>query len=45
MSPNAGGGLGCGVSVTDSYSCAHGAQISFEDLTAYLTYVHKLQIR
>jgi hypothetical protein len=36
MSPNAGGGGGCGVSA-DEYSCAHGAQISFGDLTPYLT--------
>jgi hypothetical protein len=32
-----GGGGGCGVS-TNEYSCAHGAQINFADLTAYLTY-------
>ncbi len=38
MSPNAGGGGGCGVSAND-YSCAHGAQINFGDLTPYLTYV------
>ncbi len=31
MSPNAGGG-GCGVSANE-YSCAHGAQIHFGDLT------------
>ncbi len=37
MSPNAGGG-GRGVSAKD-YSCAHGAQKTFEDLTPYLTCV------
>ncbi len=38
MSPNAGrGGGGCGVSANE-YSCAHGEQINFEDLTPYLTY-------
>jgi hypothetical protein len=36
IAPNAGGG-GCGVS-TNEYSCAHGAQINFGDLTPYLTY-------
>jgi len=35
MSPNAGGG--CGVSA-NKYSCAHGAQINFGDLSPYLTY-------
>jgi hypothetical protein len=35
MSPNAGGC--CGVSANE-YSCAHGAQINFGDLTPYLTY-------
>jgi hypothetical protein len=28
---------GCGVSASE-YSCAHGAQINFGDLTPYLTY-------
>ncbi len=39
MSPNAGGRGGgtCGISVND-YSCTHGAQINFGDLTLYLTY-------
>jgi hypothetical protein len=38
MSPNAGeGGCGCGASANE-YSCAHGAQINFGDLTPYLTY-------
>ncbi len=37
MSPNAGGWQGCGVSANE-YSCAHGAQINFGDLTPYLTY-------
>ncbi len=32
-----GGGGGCGVSANE-FSCAHGAQISFGDLTPYLTY-------
>ncbi len=36
MSPNAGEG-GCGAS-SNEYSCAHGAQTNFEDLTSYLTY-------
>jgi hypothetical protein len=35
MRPDAGGG--CGVSANE-YSCAHGAQIIFGDLTPYLTY-------
>ncbi len=30
-----GGGGGCGVSVNE-YSCAHGAQTNFGDLTPYL---------
>ncbi len=30
------GGCGCGVSVNE-YSCAHGLQIKFGDLTSYLT--------
>jgi hypothetical protein len=34
MNPNAGA---CGVSA-NVYSCAHGAQITFGDLTPYLTY-------
>ncbi len=33
MSPNAGGGV---VSANE-YSCAHGAEINFGDLTTYLT--------
>jgi hypothetical protein len=37
MSPNAGGGGRCGISANE-YSCAHGAQINFGDLTPYLTY-------
>jgi hypothetical protein len=39
MSPNAeeGGGGSVGVSANE-YSCAHGAQINFGDLTPYLTY-------
>jgi hypothetical protein len=37
ISPNAGGGLRCLVSANE-YSCAHGAQINFGDLTPYLTY-------
>ncbi len=43
MSPNVGGGGGggCGVSANE-YSCAHGAQINFGDLSPYLTYAsHK----
>jgi hypothetical protein len=32
-----GGGASCGVSANE-YSCAHGAQINFGDLTPYLTY-------
>ncbi len=36
MSPNAGGvRVGCGVSANE-YSCAHGDQINFGDLTPYL---------
>ncbi len=35
--PKCGGG-GCGISANE-YSCAHGAQINFGDLTPYLTYV------
>jgi hypothetical protein len=38
MSPNAGGGgKSCGVSANE-YSCTHGAQMNFGDLTLYLTY-------
>jgi hypothetical protein len=37
MSPNAGEGGDCGVSAKE-YSCAHGAQINFGDLTPYFTY-------
>ncbi len=36
MSPNAGGGESCRVSANE-YSCAHGAQINFGDLTPHLT--------
>jgi hypothetical protein len=36
MSPNAGGGGSCGVSANE-YSCTHGTQINFGDLTPYLT--------
>jgi hypothetical protein len=32
-----GKGGGCGVSANE-YSCAHGAQIKFVDITPYLTY-------
>jgi hypothetical protein len=32
-----GGVAACGVSASE-YSCAHGAQINFRDLTSYLTY-------
>jgi hypothetical protein len=35
--PKWGGGGGCGV-LANEYSCAHGAQINFGDLTPYLTY-------
>jgi hypothetical protein len=35
-----GGGGSCGVS-DNEYSCAHGAQINFRDLTPYLAYVAK----
>jgi hypothetical protein len=35
--PKCGGGSGCGVSANE-YSCAHGAQINFGDLTPRLTY-------
>ncbi len=39
MSPNAGGGGSCGAQPTlSTYSCTHGAQVSFGDLTLYLTY-------
>ncbi len=38
MSPNAGGGRSWGLSQWDEYSCAHGAQINFGDLTPHLTY-------
>ncbi len=37
MSPNAGGGGGCGVSANED-SFTQGAQINFGDLTPYLTY-------
>ena len=45
MSPNAGGGGSCGgggVSATE-YSCAHGAQRNFGDLTPYLAYGSTIQ--
>jgi hypothetical protein len=42
MSPNAEGMEGYGVSANE-YSCAHGAQINFEDLTPYLTFGGKAQ--
>ncbi len=35
--PISGVGGGCGVSA-NKYSCAHGAQINFDDLTPYLIY-------
>jgi hypothetical protein len=35
--PKCGGGRGCGTSANE-YSCVHGAQINFGDLTPYLTY-------
>jgi hypothetical protein len=38
MSPNAGGG-GCGFSANE-YSCAHGAQMNFGDLTPDLTLLY-----
>ncbi len=39
MSPNAGeGGGGVGAVTANDYSCAHGAQINFGDLTPYLTF-------
>jgi hypothetical protein len=40
MSPNAGGGgeWGSGGVSANEYSCTHGAQINFGDLTPYLTY-------
>ena len=34
---------GCGVSANE-YSCAHGAQINFRDLTPYLTYGEKSRL-
>jgi hypothetical protein len=39
MSPisGEGGSGGCGVTANE-YSCAHGSQINFKDLTPYLTY-------
>jgi hypothetical protein len=42
MSPNSGGG-GCGISANE-YSCAHGAQINFGDLTSYLTYANDFSL-
>ncbi len=36
MSPNVGRG-GCGGDLANKYSCAHGIQINFGDLTPYLT--------
>jgi hypothetical protein len=41
MSPNAGE-EGCGVSANE-YSCTHGAQINYGDLTPYLTYASSIQ--
>jgi hypothetical protein len=42
MSPNVGRrGESCGVSANE-YSCAHGAQINFGNLTPYLTCAYKL---
>jgi hypothetical protein len=39
MSPNAGGGDGdAGSLPANKYSCTHGAQTNFGDLTPYLTY-------
>ncbi len=38
MSPNAGGGKGVAEISANEYSCAHGAQINFGDLTPYLPY-------
>jgi hypothetical protein len=35
--PKCGGGGGCGVSANE-YSCKHGAQINFGDLTPYFSY-------
>jgi hypothetical protein len=35
--------VGCGASANE-YSCAHGAQINFGDLTPYLTYAKKSKI-
>jgi hypothetical protein len=37
MSPNGGGGGGCGISANGD-SCAHGAKINFGDLNPYLIY-------
>jgi hypothetical protein len=50
MSPNAGGGVGCGASAneyscTHVYSCMHGAQINIGDLTPYLIYDLSLSYR
>jgi hypothetical protein len=36
------GGEGCGVSANE-YSCAHGAQKNYGDLTPYLTYDYNLE--
>ncbi len=36
------GGEGCGVSANE-YSCAHGAQKNYGDLTPYLTYDRNLE--
>ncbi len=38
MRPNAGWGRGVAGVSANEYSCAHGAQINFGDLTPYLTY-------
>ncbi len=40
MSPSAGGG-DFGV-LAKEYSCAHGAQINFGDLTPYLAFEHNI---
>jgi hypothetical protein len=45
MCPNAGGGGGVAGISANEYSCAHGAQINFGDLTPYLTYEFQGDIR
>ncbi len=42
--PKYGGGGGCGGVSANEYSCAHGAQINFADLTPYLTYGRRLVV-